>query len=92
MRRVGTHFQDEESHAVCRECGNLQSALAGMNHGQTPTKGSITICAYCGVISILDEYLLLVEPTDAQMAEMMADPAWPELARAQALIRAANLQ
>lgn len=93
MIRIGpTGFRDmDPAPAVCRDCGKTMDACRALNSRERPTAGSVTVCFYCGEISVFEDDRHLREPTAEEMERIRADEAWPIIERAQALFREGRL-
>jgi len=59
--------------STCYGCG-AKTNRAGEPEGHTPESGDLSICAYCGALSVFDDDLKAVQPSEAQMKESMAVP------------------
>lgn len=57
-------------------CPNCAATLDGWGtaHGWTPSPGDGTLCAYCGTLLIFGTDMRPRLPTDAELADYMADP------------------
>jgi len=68
----------------CPSCGKVNDGYTGISHTELnmkPDEGSLSICAYCGTISIFRADWSLRAPTKDELAEAMADPLVRKLVR-----------
>lgn len=75
---------------VCLSCGEtIDGAQHATGPGTAPTAGAVSLCFYCGNLTVFEQhalgYLYLRPPTDAERAEMLRDT---EIVRAIAAVRA----
>lgn len=54
----------------CPGCGYVMDAATGINGGESPVPGNLTICIKCASVSKYDEELLLVPVTSEEMSEI----------------------
>jgi hypothetical protein len=57
----------------CPRCGRILDGAMHLDNS-TPDPGDITICIECSTLSVFDDKLHLREPTDEEMADMLAHP------------------
>lgn len=61
--------------APCPYCGTRLDGAFNTGDDAAPTKGDVTICAYCAGLCVFDgEPLALRFPTDDEAADMVRDP------------------
>jgi DNA-directed RNA polymerase subunit RPC12/RpoP len=53
----------------CLDCGAVHDAATNFA-GETPSSGSVSICAECGAIALFDDFLQLRRPTPAERASI----------------------
>lgn len=66
----------------CRRCGEKLDANTGVEEGTRPEPGSVSICGYCGTLSLYDDGLRLRAPTPEERLELQRSPVWNVIARA----------
>lgn len=60
--------------AACRDCGaDLNAATGAYDVTADPDPGDVSVCLYCGCLSIFTEVLLLRAPTDAEYQQLAQD-------------------
>jgi hypothetical protein len=73
----------------CPYCGAQMDRASGIIQHEThqPRPGDVTLCFYCAELNIFDKGLKMRKPTDLETFEIMTAPTWPEVEKAQKLIR-----
>ncbi|NUX58714.1 hypothetical protein [Paraburkholderia youngii] len=72
----------------CRKCGKLLDGNTSMEKGTRPRHGDVSLCIYCGALSIFDmNKQRLRPPTQWEQAELSKNP---DVARALAAITIAK--
>lgn len=54
----------------CLNCGELLDGATGVDTGNRPRPGSITVCFYCGHVAVIADDLSFREPNDEEMREI----------------------
>lgn len=82
-------FRTKQSY--CRSCKHpidAHSSTDGKTH--IPSENDISICAYCGEISLFDEDQNLVPLTKEQLEELQEDEVYPYLETISNMIKNKN--
>lgn len=66
----------------CRRCGKQLDTNTAVEEGAQPKPDDISICGYCGTLSLYSEDLRLRAPTPEERLELQRSPAWDMIARA----------
>lgn len=66
-------------------CPSCRARVSGATHvggpagPRAPHPGAATVCAYCAAPAVYDDELQLRHPTDAELADLLADPRFVQL-------------
>jgi hypothetical protein len=69
---------------TCPGCGKANDGYTGISHTELnmrPDEGSVSICAYCGTVSIFLADWSLRRPTGEELKDIMRDPLIRKLIR-----------
>jgi hypothetical protein len=84
----GTYRDHDPNGGACRTCGYDFDSATAVKGDSAPEPGSISICGNCGELAVFEDDRLVREPTEAELAELMASKVWVKVDAAQKLIRA----
>jgi hypothetical protein len=73
--------------STCTGCGHALTASSGVGNDDVPDPGSVSICVYCGKMTVFDENLMLREPTEAERKEILEEPCVQAARRAVVMTR-----
>lgn len=59
---------------ACLNCGKLLDAAMNANTNERPDPGSLSICLYCGAVTIFGDDLRLRPLTQGEFDELQAQP------------------
>ena len=68
------HDHHIEPGPPCRSCGKELSGAFAINGINAPKDGDVSICVYCGCVSIFTDGSCFREPTDEEINELMDQP------------------
>ena len=68
MKVSQTHTEN-----VCRKCLKPLDAATHADGKSTPNAGDVSICFYCGTLSLYDDQLRLRQPTVDEMEVIISD-------------------
>jgi hypothetical protein len=71
----------------CPYCEAVQCIASSVNNEEVPDRGSISICADCGEISIFNDFLRLRRILPEELVELQGSPEWVVIAASQEFIR-----
>jgi hypothetical protein len=73
--------------ANCRACLKPVDVHCNVDDEQLqPQKGDVSVCMYCGTVSVYDYNLKLVQPTYCDVQEMKTVGIWRQILSIQKLI------
>lgn len=59
--------------SACKACGKPNDSATSISADIKPTPGDVSICLYCGHVTVFDDDLTLREPTSKEMHEIAAN-------------------
>jgi hypothetical protein len=71
----------------CLNCRTLLDGATGVDTRNRPSPGSVTVCIYCGHISVFANDLSLREPTGEEMREIAGNETILAIQRARRMMK-----